>query len=229
MTAVMLAAPLPADRPSVPGVPVDAVRPRDGRPLPADQAVFFLADETVRRWIRHREEEGTPVLITDDGWQAPAALNGRILIIPIDERDQLRVAAARGRWTETHYRDERGLWRPRHDTLGGPHDDPPAEPLAWDDRDGRWLASAPARTYLISTGPDSTCRLTRWGASQANSPIGCAQQVLDMSLIVPDVATAQKIAQAYEDGRSIAGRPTWQHPGSTKPPLVIGPLVDNDE
>lgn len=49
-----------------------------------------------------------------------------------------------------------------------------------------------------------------------------------MSLIVPDVATAQKIAQAYEDGRSIAW-PTWQHPGSNKPPLVIGPVVGDDE
>jgi hypothetical protein len=114
VTSVLLAAPFPLDQTRVRGIPVETLHPGE---------TFFLADQTVRRWIRQREDEGTAVLIVDDGAAVPAEVGARSLTIPVEPRDAAAVNDARARWAESRYRDDGGRWHLKHDLCGGPHDD----------------------------------------------------------------------------------------------------------
>jgi hypothetical protein len=98
MTGILLVAPPPADRELIPGIPVDVLRPAGGEPQHPDQAVFFLADITVRLWITRREDEGSTVWVADDGWVPAAELGPRTLSVPAPDRDIATVNKARERW-----------------------------------------------------------------------------------------------------------------------------------
>lgn len=196
---IILAAPLPEDLGKVPGFPVDAL---GGLP------VFCLADPTVRRWVRGRQDEGSTVLVGDPGWLPGPDVAPRTRAFLADDRDLAIVAHGRGVWETTHCRDAAGVWHqlPR---------------LEWQPLSPGWRASGDRHGYLISTGPDDRVRLTRWAART-----GCggdlatlAREVLDNSLRVTGPAQGQAIAQAYEDGRGIDGVPGWLRPGSTKAPF----------
>ena len=193
---IILAAPLPGDLGKVPGFPVDAL---GGLP------VFCLADPTVRRWVRSRQDEGSAVLVGDPGWVPGPHVAPRTRTFPADDRDLAIVAHGRAVWETTHCRDTAGVWHqlPR---------------LEWQPMSPGWQASGGRHGYLISRSPDDRVRLTRWASrTGGGDPATLAREALDNSLRVTDPAQAQAIAQAYEDGRSIDGAPGWQRPASTKP------------